>query len=317
MTYLISRKPYLSQLYDQVFHIKYEACDHVLVEEVCKIIRAKGRNPEHANHPKWLNRVETAIEDVSSYETMMSGYAHGNNYKRLPSDLMLTILRALKEHPGSNGSVTFAQVKELLSHVNIRVEDMSDLRVGKDNPDGKQAVFDQFRGAWWMCPGKEHEVGTSPQTGDKTVPEVAMIPVGVPASSNVLAILGDTYHKFDLARFYSGDLSAMRGFIRENYKFHVEWFEDTIRAAGFPGHFDRTLTEQNNIMAVYAVAQRLVHELVQDGADRGDRARDRVYGEVFDPLLSTTAIADGDGQSGESAASNVGSLKAQPDVSAD
>ena len=39
MAYLVSRKKYLQHLYDQVYHIKYESCDHVLIEEVFKIIR--------------------------------------------------------------------------------------------------------------------------------------------------------------------------------------------------------------------------------------------------------------------------------------
>ena len=33
MNYLFTRKKYLEQLYNQVYHIKYEYCNHVLVEE--------------------------------------------------------------------------------------------------------------------------------------------------------------------------------------------------------------------------------------------------------------------------------------------
>ena len=65
MAYLVSRKPYLETLYDQVYHIKYESVDHVLVEEICKIIKAKTRNPEHEKHEKWLARCDQAIQDVS------------------------------------------------------------------------------------------------------------------------------------------------------------------------------------------------------------------------------------------------------------
>jgi len=123
------------------------------------------------------------------------------------------------------------------------------------------------------------------------VPKIPLIPMGgpttAPSSSDILAGLGDTYHKFELARLFSGNLSSMRGFIRENYKFHLDWFEDTILAAGLPKLSDPT----RETLAVYAVVQRLVCELVEDGTDRGDRARDRVYGEVADPLASS--LVDG------------------------
>lgn len=292
MAYLVTRKPYLQRLYDQVFHIRYEALDHVLIAELCKIIRAKGRNPSAANHDKWLKRVDQARQDVSCYDTMMSGYAHGNNWKRLKTSLMLEMLDALKTNPASNDSVTFSQIQELLAHVNISVQEYGDLHVDRNNPDGKQPVLDQLRDAWWMCADIEGEERKTSSTGAKeTVTEVALIPMGVPTSSNVLTILGDTYHKFELARLFSGNVGAMQSFVRENYKFHVEWFEDTIRAAGLPKHFDRTKVQDQELLAIYAVVQRLVHEFVQDGADRGDRARNAVYGEIMDPLLS---IVDGD-----------------------
>ena len=282
MAYLVSRKPYLQRLYDQVFHIKYESCDHALVEEMCKIIRAKGRNPEHTNHQKWNDRVDNAIHDVSCYDKMMTGFAHGNNFKRLPTGLMLEMLHALRNHPGSNESVTFSQVRELLAHVNITVTDVGDLHVQPDNADGRTPVLDQLRGAWWMCADTENT--DKNRTSTDSIPNVALIPMGVPASSNIMAILGDTYHKFELARLFSGNLGAMRSFVRENYKFHLGWFEDTIRAAGLPKHFDSQIVQDHELLAIYAVVQRLVHELVQDESDRGDRVRDVVYGEVMDPL---------------------------------
>ena len=296
MQYLISRKSYLEILYDQVYHIKYESCDQVLVEEVCKIIRAKGRNPEHENHLKWLGRVDRALEEVSSYDKKMSGFSHGNQYKSLPVELMSNMLLSLKERPADDDCVTFSQVQELLGHIHIHVKKPSDLRKDIDDTDEKkQTIWEQLRGAWWMCP----DVKQAPTDGDTTVklssaPAVAMIPAGITAasSSNILGVLGDTYHKFKVARLYSGNLQSMRHFIRENYKFHLEWFEDTIRSAGLPGHFDRDLVESNEAMAIYAVTQRLVHELVLDEADRGDRARERVYGEVWDPLTSTTVALD-------------------------
>ena len=94
-----------------MYHIKYEACDHALVEELCKIIKAKTRNPEHENHQKWLARVERAIQEVSCYDTNMKNFSHGNKYKELPTELMLRMLTSLKEHPGSNEAVSFEDVK--------------------------------------------------------------------------------------------------------------------------------------------------------------------------------------------------------------
>merc|ERR1712226_874226 len=92
MAYLVSRRPFLAILYDQVYHIKYESCDQVMVEEVCNIIKAKTRNPEHEKHEKWLCRVEQATRDISSYDTKMKGFAHGNKYKELPTELILRML---------------------------------------------------------------------------------------------------------------------------------------------------------------------------------------------------------------------------------
>lgn len=113
MAYLVSRKSYLSNLYDMVYHIKYESCDHAMVEECCRIIRAKTRNPEHENHNKWIARVERAIEDVSSYDEKMAGFAHGNQYKDLPTNLMLRMLNSLKADPSSGSSVSFDDVQSL------------------------------------------------------------------------------------------------------------------------------------------------------------------------------------------------------------
>jgi hypothetical protein len=91
-TYLVGRNPYLENLHDQVHHIKYESLDHFLVKEVCLIIETKTRNPEHEKHFGWLARVDRAIQDVSTYDTNMSGIAHGNNFRHLPTELMLGML---------------------------------------------------------------------------------------------------------------------------------------------------------------------------------------------------------------------------------
>ena len=163
----------------------------------------------------------------------------------------------------------------------------------KNNPDGKKSVWEQLRGEWWMCPDAKPAANASSPVVAEGVPEVAMIPmmesVAAP-SSNILAVLGDTYHKFKLAGLFSGELGAMRLCIRNNYKFHHEWFEETILAVGLPGSFDRTYVENYESMAIYATTQRLVHELVQNESDRGEEARERVYGEVWDPL----ALAEDD-----------------------
>lgn len=285
MAYIVDRKPYLEQLYDQVFHIKYESCDQVMIGEVCKIIGARTRNPEHEKHDNWLDRVAEAINDVTKYDEKMSGFAHGNNYKRLPTALILKMLNSLKNNPASNDAVTFGDIKTLLAHINIDVKNVADLKVKSGSPDGKKPVLERIRKAWWMCPDLVTEATRETREED-AVPDVALIPMnaGVAESSNIMAILGDTYHKFNLARLFSRELGPMRAFIRENYKFHLEWFEDTIKAAGLPRCFDPSMVRGNEIMAIYAIVQRLVHELVQDEADRGDRARDAVYGEITDPL---------------------------------
>ena len=44
----------------------------------------------------------------------------------------------------------------------------------------------------------------------------------------------------------------MRICIRENYKFHLEWFEETIHAAGLPQYFDPNVVQSNESMAIYA-----------------------------------------------------------------
>lgn len=288
MVYLLSRKAYLEHLYDQVYHIKYESCDQVFIEEVCKIIRARTRNPEHEKHHQWRRRVDKAIENISSYDERMSGFAHGNTYKQLPTELILKMLLSLKADPASNHAVAFEDIKTLLAHVNIEVKKPADLKVQHNDPDGRKPVLEQLRGAWWMCPDVA-VTADMPARDSEIVPTVALIPMGLPGagmatSSNILATLGDTYHKFKLARLYSGKLQPMRRYIRENYKFHLEWFEETIRAAGFPRHFDPALVQGNETMAIYAIVQRLVAELAEDGSDRGDRTRDRVYGETLEQL---------------------------------
>lgn len=299
MKYLVSQKKYLENLYDQVYHIKYESCDHALIEEVCRIIKAKTRNPEHENHDRWLSRVDQAINDISNYNERMAGFAHGNQYKHLPTKLMLKMLCSLKVNPVSKNAVTFNDVKSLLAHVNIEVRKPSDLNIQSNNGD-KKAVFDQLRGAWWMCPDIEVKtMAVKEESG--SIPTVALIPMSLPNanlsnSSNIIAILGDTYHKFKLARLYSGKLQPMRNFILENYKFHPEWFEETIRAAGFPQYFDSKLVEDNELKAIYAVVQRLVVELVQDESDRGDKAREKVYGDIVAPRITDQFKSDmGDG----------------------
>lgn len=286
MKYLVNRKKYLERLYDQVYHIKYESCDHVLVEEICKIIKAKTRNPEHEKHEKWLARIEQAIEDISSYDEMMSGFAHDNQYKHLPTKLMLKMLCSLKEDPGSKDAVTFNDVKSLLAHVNINLKKLAFLKVQPNDTEGRKSVFEQLRGEWWMCP--DAAKAKTPTGDNEFIPTVALISMdlpnaGVPTSSNILSTLSDTYHTFKVACLYSSRLQPMRSFIRENYKFHLEWFEEMIRAAGLPQHFDPKLVQSNELMAIYAVVQRLVHEFVEDGSDRGDRARERVYGEITAP----------------------------------
>mmetsp|Transcript_12355 Transcript_12355/g.27054 ORF Transcript_12355/g.27054 Transcript_12355/m.27054 type:complete len:1420 (-) Transcript_12355:239-4498(-) len=288
MIYLVSRKKYLRNLFDQVYHIKYESYDHLLIEEVCRIIRAKSRNPQHENHGRWLARVGQAIEDISCYDNRMTGFAHGNKYKHLPTQLMLGMLESLKENPTSNDAVTFADIKTLLAHVNIQVKKVADLKVERNDPSGKKPVLEQLRGSWWMCPEIVAEKNRSAQ-GSETIPSVAMIPMNlpnsrIPTASNIIATLGDTYHKFKVARLYSGKLEPMRNFIRHNYKFHLEWFEETIHAAGLPQYFDSNVVDKNETMAVYAIVQRLVDELIQDGADRGDKARDSVYGDIKFPV---------------------------------
>merc|ERR1712232_1425575 len=289
MSYLVSRKPYLENLYDQVYHIKYESCDQVLIEEVCKVIKAKSRNPLHDKHEKWLVRVEQAIQDVSLYDTRMSGFSHGNKYKSLPIELMLQMLKSLKDDPASDSAVTFNEVRSMLAHIHIEVKKPADLKVQPNDTDRKKSVFEQLRGAWWMCSDVNFEPDKKAKEYKSSL-NVALIPIntigGLPPSCNVNAILGNTYHKYKVARLFSGSLQPMRSFVRENYKFHIEWFEDTIRAAGLPQHFDPACIS-NELLAIYAIVQRLVHELVEDHADRGDRERDRVYGEVVDPLLVT------------------------------
>jgi len=294
MKYLVSRKKYLENLYDQVYHIKYESCDHALIEEVCRIIKAKTRNPEHEKHDRWLLRVNQAVNDISNYDERMAGFAHGNQYKHLPTELMLKMLSSLKANPASKDAVTFHDVKLLLAHANIEVKKKSDLNVESNNGYTK-AVFDQLRGAWWMCP--DSEVKTAVKGESESIPSVAMIPMTLPNanvsnSSNIIAILGDTYHKFKLAHLYSGNIQPMRNFIRENYKFHPEWFEETIRAAGFPHHFDSKLVQDNELKAIYAVVQRLVVELVQNESDRGEKAREKVYGEIVAPQVTFPSKSD-------------------------
>ena len=200
-------------------------------------------------------------------------------------------------------------MKELLAHINIHVNKPSELRVAAGSPG---SIWEQLRGEWWMCPNVKPVTSAAAATAEGGVPEVALISmqpssssVAAPSSSNIMAVLGDTYHKFQVARLFSGDLGAMRTFVRANYKFHVEWFEETILAAGLPGHFDRGLVQHHEAMAIYAVTQRLVHELVQKEADRGDEARDAVYGPVWDPMLLSTA----DDEDGKAIASSVGLLK--------
>mmetsp|Transcript_8496 Transcript_8496/g.18322 ORF Transcript_8496/g.18322 Transcript_8496/m.18322 type:complete len:1492 (-) Transcript_8496:1169-5644(-) len=147
MTYLIGRKTYLENLYDMVYHIKYESVDQRLIEELCKIIRAKGRNPDHENHAKWLDRVTKALTDVSEYNARMKGFGHGNQYKNLPVDLMTKMLMNLKQNPAGDDSVTFEDVQSLLAHIHIHVKEPSDLKVPPGDYDGKKSVFQQFRGA--------------------------------------------------------------------------------------------------------------------------------------------------------------------------
>ena len=289
ITYLVKRRVYLENLYDVVYHIKYEACDHAMIEEVCMIIKAKTRNPEHEKHEKWLARVDRAIEDVSNYDKRMRGFPHGNRYKELPTKLMLEVLSSLKANPAGNEAMTFNDVRLILAHIDIVVEEPADLKVQRGDPDGKRSIFEQLRGAWWMCSDMKPEAkAPAAESSTLSVALIAMdVPgTGMPTSSNIVSILGDTYHKYSVARLFSGNLQPMRNFIRENYRFHVEWFEETIRAAGLPQHFDPVRVQRNEILAIYAVVQRLVHELVQDGSDRGDRARNLVYGEVVDPLTN-------------------------------
>lgn len=277
MAYLVSRKPFLVQLYDQVYHIKYESFDHALVEELCRIIRAKSRNPEHEKHTKWLERIDRMFEAVLSYDARMSIYAHGNKYRPLPTELMQTMLQSLKNSPGANNAITFPQIQQLLCHVHINVKKTSDLYV---KSDGQKSVFEQLRGEWWMCP--ESSLDEKQTTKEKaSLPMIPLISMGNPESSRILSLLGDTYHKYELARLFSGDMATMRGFVKENYKFHLDWFEDTIRASGLPST-PKKIKQDTNLL-VYAVVQRLVCELVEHQADRGDRARDSVYGEVIDP----------------------------------
>ena len=260
-----------------------------MIEEVCKIIRAKARNPEHENHAKWLARVDRALDEVAHYDEKMSGFAHGNQYKLLPTELVLKMLRSLKEVPGSNDAVTFPQIQELLAHVNIVVDKERDLFVqSKSMGSHKKAVFEQLRGEWWMCSGTSDSVDGEAAKEIELLPSIPLISLGDSTTSNILSVLGDTYHKFELARLFSGDLATMRGFIRENYKFHLDWFEDTIRAAGLPRIPDPSF----ETLAIYAVVQRLVCELVGDGADRGNRARARVYGDVVEPHISESPIGD-------------------------
>jgi len=280
MKYLVSRKKYLQALYDQVYHIKYESCDHALVEEVCKIIRVKTRNPKHGKHKNWLARVDQAIDNISTYDKRMEGFAHGNQYKHLPTKLMLKMLGSLKADPISDNAVTFGDVKYLLAHINIDVKKAKDLKT--------QPI--QFRDTWWMCQANPFKGKTSAGV-DESIPSVALISMNLPNtkmsnSSNVLATLGDTYHKFKLARLYSGQMQPMRSFISENYKFHLEWFEETVRAAGFPQYFDPNLVQGNELIAIYAVVQRLVDELVKDESDRGEKAREKVYGEIQAPQMN-------------------------------
>lgn len=177
--------------------------------------------------------------------------------------------------------------------MNIQVKKPTDLKVPPGEADGQKSVFDQLRGAWWMCPDNVKDISASKVVDDPAV-SLELISMGapsnsVPFSSNIVALLGDTYHKFKVARLFSGNKTAMRDFIRENYRFHLEWFEETIRAAGLPQHFDPDRVRNNEILAIYAVVQRLVHELVSDGNDRGDRARTLVYGDVVDPLETPMA----------------------------
>jgi hypothetical protein len=301
MAYLVSRKRYLAMLYDQVYHLKYESCDQVLIEEVCRIIKAKSRNPQHEKHEKWQARVDQAKQDILNYDTRMAGFAHGNNYKSLPTELMLRMLNSLEADPASDTAVTFANVQALLAHVNIDVRKPADLKKEPNDPDGGKSVFEQLRGAWWMCPDAAGATAADTAAENMSVPSEAMIAMGaagMPAdnnSSNILATLGDTYYKFELAKLFSGQLKPMRDFIRENYKFHLKWFEETIRAAGLPRSFvgGPAMERGNEVMAVYAIVQRLVSELAEDGADRGDRARNRVYGEVVDPLLLEQVAENG------------------------
>ena len=99
-----------------------------------KIIRAKDRNPEHANHQKWLARLDAALEGVSTYDTIISGYVYGNQYKSLPTGLMKQMLASLKERSAADDCVTFTQVQELLAHVNIHVKCVADLKVDEKQP---------------------------------------------------------------------------------------------------------------------------------------------------------------------------------------
>jgi hypothetical protein len=114
-----------------------------------------------------------------------------------------------------------------VGHVDEDVKKPADLKVQQNNTDGQKSVFEQLRGAWWMCP--DVPLGTKMLEDDNnSVPVVALIPMSTPGT-------------------------------------------------GMPN---------NSSTSLPLFVQRLVAELAMDGADRGDRARDSVYGEVVDPLLT-------------------------------
>ena len=140
------------------------------------------------------------------YDKKMLGFAHGNQYKHLPTNLMLKILESLRAQPGANNGVIFDDVKSLWAHVNIQIIKPDDLKVQPNDPDGRKSVFEQLRGAWWMCPEVALKSNTSVEDSE-SIPTVALITLGVPyAHTNIFTTLGDTYHKSKLARLYSGKL---------------------------------------------------------------------------------------------------------------
>jgi hypothetical protein len=197
--------------------------------------------------------------------------------------LMREMLESLRNDPASKTAITFKQIQLLLSHINIKVDKVSDLYVSTDN-EGRSSVFSKLRGEWWMC-SENNSSDKADSSTAVTAPPVQLIALHEDQASptaNIASVLGDTFHHFELARLFSNDLATLRDFVREHYKFHVEWFEDTILAAGLPGNHTYSVHQER--LALYGVVQRLVCALVE-GDDTGALARDIVYG----PVVALTA----------------------------